>query len=265
MALLGASLPPGKTADGVDLSEFLTRRRPPREFAVGSNAIRTDRYKAIFGSGTLRGARVSEIVGELYDLASDPLETRTLWSTLPDIAVRLLEAYRSRVGGPYRRYLAARTEEQPDSAFAIASKDFGLIPAMPEELEARRWQKSDDWESFFLSAQPNARSLEVGFAIPNGVYAVTAALAGSAEVTLGEGSPIRLEGTSIRSSDKPPLDQLKVVEVATITVSDRRFAARLLPTGQSPFVIRYFGFSPVGRKPLTEADEEKLRALGYVR
>jgi arylsulfatase A-like enzyme len=265
MGLLGASLPPGKAADGVDLAQIIAGTRPPREYAVGGNAVRSERYKAIFGADGIHARSVSEIAGELYDLEADPLETRNLWGERPEVAAQLLEAYRSRVQEPYRRYVASTSDTQPDSAFAIASNSFEVSPAVPAGDEGSGWRSSDHWQGYHLLAQPDAPPVEVSFPIPNGTYRLTAAFMGSGELALHEGSaPVRLEGAPVGPEDHPKLDRVTSAEVATVAVTNRRFRARLLPTGRSRFLVRYFGFTPVGRDARPELDEERLRALGYV-
>ncbi|MEE8146572.1 MAG: sulfatase-like hydrolase/transferase [Longimicrobiales bacterium] len=111
--ILGAELPPDAAEDSFSLLSVLEgrdREHPIREATVhhsitGMFGIRQGDWKLILGLGSggwTKPARVTpqpgEPQGQLYDLASDPGESRNLYSEHPEVVLRLtrlLERYHS--------------------------------------------------------------------------------------------------------------------------------------------------------------------------
>lgn len=106
-AIVGADLPPGAGPDSRNILPALLNARPDRpvrDYAVhhsytGVFAIRQGPWKLIpaRGSGgftqprTLDPAKEGGPAGQLYDLESDPSETRNVYAEHPDVVERLEE------------------------------------------------------------------------------------------------------------------------------------------------------------------------------
>jgi arylsulfatase A-like enzyme len=126
LGLLDVSLPDSKRADGRDLAAALESDATGGGQAFMRNAIRTDRIKCVFRSEEEvldpgEAPPVEAVSAELYDLATDPLETRNIWAERPREAEKCLQLFRSRMLPLHRRYRATMTGEQPEAPFAIAA------------------------------------------------------------------------------------------------------------------------------------------------
>jgi arylsulfatase A-like enzyme len=259
--LLGVSVPQGRVPDGLDLTRVLEGELSPKPYAFGPWSVRSARYKAFFDESVARSLEEdgrelpSEVEnGHLYDLANDPLERRNLWGSRPRVRARLLAAYLDAMRRPYHRHLASVSREQPRSAFAISANHFELDG--PSE---QGWKLNQGWNRFLLRAEPSAPPLEVRLRLPNGRYRVAASVRGEGRVTLA-GDVVVLASAS---------DEIELVPLGTVEVTDETFRAKVAPEARSGFAIRYFGFRPWADDAGDPADvdpglTERLRVLGYV-
>jgi arylsulfatase A-like enzyme len=284
LGLLDVPLPPGKTADGRDLSELLASGAAPRDAAFANGALRVGDTKCIFhaSNDVLLGdaaPRVSSLTGELYDLARDPLETQDLWEREPGRAGRCLAAYRDEMRTRWDRYSAARRTAPPPLPFALE-----IAHARPEgEVRAGQTRRElagllageGDWmivrhrNRSVLVGRPGGAPLRLHLPVPDGLYRVSLGLRGRADVEVdGAGHPVRLDAT--------PLDPLAATEwpvdqrvIGSFEASGRTLPVVLrAPPDGAPLVVFHVGFEPQGaaasRAGLTPGELESLRALGYV-
>lgn len=270
-SLLGVPLPATKRADGLDLRLLLNGDHAPRTHAVAPGGIRSDRFKLLLEE---RQAETTAAGGAfeptaLYDLRDDPLETRNLLGSRPDVASRLRDLWLDRIEPSRRRSRRARREEPPPSAFAIAARHFEIVDS-PAAGSAERtgvppgWKLSTHWRNSYLEGMGGAPVLTITFPVPNGPYEVSASLRGGATIELAGG-----DTASIADGPPPQGDRMATADLGVVLISDSRFVARLQPgDGEDGFRLRYFGFRPLGgeRSPTAnqEAFEERLRALGYI-
>jgi arylsulfatase A len=118
--VLDAKLPERAGEDSVSLLPLLRGSTAPvREFAIshassGLPALRRGSWKIIFGQngGGFAGAPGVSQTGQLYDLATDPGETKNLWSEKPELTAeltaameRLVAAHPNDVPVRWRRFL----------------------------------------------------------------------------------------------------------------------------------------------------------------
>lgn len=277
LALAGLPAPEGVEFDGVDLFAVARGDAPPKQYIIGSDAIRDARYKAIFrhsarllDGGTADGP--GTVRGQLFDLAVDPLEEHDVWSSEPAVAERMIGAFRSRMRRRYRRYLATHANEPPEAAFAIGALHFRLS----EEEDGSPAPDAEDlrvldagWPDFHLSLKPGGTA-DVGFQIPDGVYRVSVGFAGEGTVRLGGGgAEVALSGPPLSQGRRVRDMEKETVDLGEIRIVDTRFAARARGAGSEGLLIRYFGFDPLGSSARGRSQEEieaeeRLRSLGYV-
>jgi len=290
LELSDMELPAGKRTDGRSLLTLIGKDTESRDYVFSRDAIRSREYKCIFDADTHESlnsenpSSVSSLKGELYDLESDPGETKNLWDSSPQIVEKMFVQYQQRLREPYQKYISAKTEEQPRSAFAIKSSYFWIEPVDPSgkkplnldeeasvgkaiDAKKNQWISIKDSENFYLLATPGAPALDVFVRVPDGIYLLTAALVGKAHIRL----PDRNSEIAVQSSALPELSEIisaktEKLSLGAVKVSDKHLHMTIRGDEQHPFLVRYFGFSPVlpeGEK-IPDIDEEQLRALGYI-
>ncbi len=261
LSLLELELPREKSFDGDDALVPTT----DATFAVGSQAILTEDLRVLFDTpnDVLLGATAPEPVavsGSAFDRSVDPLEAIDVWNERQEEVNTALARYRERLAEPYTRYASSRTERQPASAFAVAARHFNTDRPVPRALDrsgpAARggWVRSDHWRDSYLLALPRAQPLSFEFDLPDGVYEVSAAIAGACALAVG-GSPEQ----TFEEADSGPVD------VGEVEVRSRRLTATIAPaTTGSTCSISYLGFRPEGVGEGDPERDERLRALGYI-
>lgn len=289
LAILGIEMPPGKRADGVDLTSVIRGEVPPKPHVFLYYGIRGRRDKYLFTTELKQMLATEElpladVEGALYDLQADPLETTDLSSQRPELVAELVSTYRRSMLRPYWRFRTAKTLEQPEEPFAIPSSTFELQPEvttlfdiLPSEMLAvlsahGGWVRFQHWHRFALAAGDGAASMVVRFPLPSGQYRLTAAIQGAANLSL-PGSPSPVEIRSELLNGELTFDSLldtEEIDCGTVTVRGNLFSATIVPhLSESTFMIRYFGFEPLiegAPPPDVEDDEirERLRTLGYI-
>jgi arylsulfatase A-like enzyme len=124
--VLGAKLPAGAGEDSVSLLPLLRGGDAPvREYAIshassGLPALRKGGWKIIFGQGGggyAKGNATNAPPGQLYDLASDLVETKNLWAEKPELVAeltatmeRLVAAHPNDVPVNWRRFLEPKSK-----------------------------------------------------------------------------------------------------------------------------------------------------------
>ena len=269
LGLLGLDLPTGKSMDGVDLLALIAGQSGPKRFAFGPRAIRDDRYKLLLAPDNGLAVEASPRTGVLYDLATDPGETRDVSAAHPEQVARLVAAFNQAMQPRRARYDAARSDRSPRTPFAIGSNHFHIGAATTNVARAGAhrvvehevgsgWQRRVHWKSFGLTATPGAGRLALRLDLPNGRYRVTASVRGEAEVRFGEGPPMHVAG---RSTDDE-------AALGLVHVTDAVLRVELSPAADGAFEIRYFGFTPEAHDgagtAIAPIPEEQLRALGYI-
>jgi arylsulfatase A-like enzyme len=287
LRLLDVPLPPGKRVDGTDLVAVLGGAAPPGEYAFMKRSVRGPRYKCLFSVPdevllTDPAPSPEQLSGELYDLDADPEETHDLWSSRPAAIADCLNRYRSKMMESYRRYLAAREDRLPRSPFAISASHFTTADEvasasgsaeMIRHLETGEgWLRWEDSDRSYLLARGRSGAMRIEFPVPSGRYGLSASMlgAGTAEI---DGQEIRVAARPLAEGQPLP-NALDHAPYGTVDVRDGRFALTLTPdTTDSPFVIRYLGFKPIGSAGETSPGDdpererellERLKALGYV-
>lgn len=272
--LLGEPLPAGVRPDGIDLLAAVRGERPEKTVVWSKSGIRDARFKLLTTWPPPEDGRP----GELYDLAADGTEAEVA-TDRPDVADELLAQLRERADEPYRRYLAATTDAQPDFPFAVASSDFALTARVRgvrdglavEDLVNMRtgngWLRSKSWGRTWIFAGGPAEELTLEFPVPDGEYLVEVGLSGSCSLSVeGRTDPVELRAS--RADPRRPWTAERV-ELGSVTIRDETFRATIAPrTEDGPFFITQVGFRPIGA---SEEDEELARAalkrletLGYV-
>ena len=150
-ATLDVTIPEAAGEDSVSLLPLLRGgSQAVREFAIshassGLPALRRDSWKIIFGSGGGGfSAEKNPGSGQLYDLATDPGETKNLWDEKPELVAeltadmeRLVNAHPNDVEVKWRRFLAAAQATQPAPNKSPAVKP----AAIPRETrDVSGWQ-----------------------------------------------------------------------------------------------------------------------------
>lgn len=287
LGLLNVPPPRRKTFDGVDLQPILRGDAPAKDLVLMSRAARTRRHKVLFQveEGVLLGEEPPEpatLTGKLYDLEDDPEESTNQWDSRPDVVSMLLDRYRERMTRPYRRYLEARTDQQPASAFAISAKYLSTVEEIPvttklEELETfmyseEGWIHLNDSQGHFLVATGDAGPVTIEIPIPNGPYLVSVAVRGTCTLRVAPRetleAPHVIEGRGFDPSEYFPwaADQL---EYGQTLVTEESFRVTVEPDpARSPLLISYIGFEPLldGKDADPEEERkrlERLRTLGY--
>ncbi|MGH9461443.1 MAG: sulfatase [Vicinamibacteria bacterium] len=278
LELMGVSLPPEKSVDGVSMVGVAQGLGKAKDYAFGQSGARDRRFKAIFSDPpeVLLSESLPERAGptgELYDVSADPLEQTNLWESEPEEVERLLLAYRVRLAPSYVRAASAINHDQPEAPFAIASRHFELNRDVPESQDPKTlasdaeggWLRSTAWEGDWLLAGGAALPLEIQFSIPNGLYRVTAHIRGSGTFQLEKGEATRLKG-----SDYEPGTSARgeAMNVGSVTISDETFRAEIHPSGTGYFLVQMIGFEPLGAGSAAEEQDEdlleRLKTLGYV-
>ena len=284
LGLLDVPMPPGKVADGRDLSELLAPGATPRDAAFASGAARLGDTKCIFNvsNGVLLAdapPSASSLSGELYDLAADPLETENLWERELGRAEQCIGTYRQEMRTRWGRYSAAHRSSPPSVPFALeiahGRPEGEVRPGGSRRDLASLLAGEGDWMMLrhrnrpVLVGRPGGVPLRLRMPVPDGRYQVSLGLRGRADVEVnGADRPIRL--------DARPLDPLATAEWAV----DHRVAGTFEASGQTlpvvvqapaggpPLLVFHVGFEPQGpaasRAGLTPEELESLRALGYV-
>jgi arylsulfatase len=277
--LFDIPLPAGKSFDGQDL--FAKQEKPSP--AMSDGGIRDGQYKVVFkssGTAALGPAAPDpkSANAELYDLASDPAETRDLAPDSPTVVARLLSAFRAKLQPLWVRYQASTTHDQPRDSFAISAPSFGVdaeIPFLPVEenpVELLKtptpsgWLGRSSWDNSWLFAKPEAKPIRLSIPMPKGKYFLVADFWGAVQIEI-DGQKVLLQ------ADEPPADlrrAAKPIDIGEIELKGELFSAVLHPQRTSPwFAIRYLGFDPVinGKRggDYDKEREKRLRSLGYIK
>jgi arylsulfatase A-like enzyme len=287
LGLLEVPFPAGKSADGVNLFAGVAAGSPAGDEAGGTAVselgIRAGHQKLVFnfGADSVLGESIPELAGlnlELYDLETDPGETRNLVSTMPAAAAELLSVFRAKMTSPYRRYRESVTRAQPACSFAISCSSFGPgIPVVSVPVEERvarlleipspnGWLGRNSWDNSWLFAHRGAVPLKISFSIPDGKYVLMADVQGSA-LLISKGRRMLVKSAKMEGHlrwDPEP------AELGEIEITDEVFSATLYPQADLPwFAIRYLGFDPIidGKRGgrYDEEREKRLKSLGYLK
>ncbi len=284
LALLGIPLPDGKSQDGRDLFGPAGEIDRP-VFSLGG--LLRGRDKLIFKtSGTAVLGKTAPdpktAPVELYDLGSDPAETRDLGPQSPGVVERLLALYRETLRPLYERHLAAKTSAQPGSSFAVSAPAFGKnisVPLVAGEENPDRllrtaspsgWLGRSAWDNSWLFAKPGAEPLRISLPLPNGRYFVVADVWGAADFEMED----RVDGPRVSLRSVDPSANLrrepKPVEFGEVDITKETFAAVIYPGRDQPwFALRYVGFDPIingKRAGSTDPERDRrLRSLGYIK
>jgi arylsulfatase len=294
LGMLDISIPAGKQMDGIDQTRVLQGEIPAKQVAFGAGGVdvlqpgvRVDDLKGLFWGAThdelLAGDEpidAAAVHGILYDLDSDPEERSNLWARRPELATRLLRAYRAAATRSYRRYQGARTRATPTEEFAIASPHLstgpgvqrlegglGLHGTSPGDIVSESgWVESDGGAFYGLLARSDAKPLNVSVRVPNGNYRVRATLSGDCAIAVPAGSELRKVRGAVLSQDPT---QVEVAEVGPLSVRSERAELTLSPEPSgSGCLVRSFIFDPrsedLRSDSETKAERERLRALGYL-
>ena len=262
LALAGVDVPPGKAFDGVDLAAVIDGQIAPKEQVLMRQGIRTAKYKCLFSTRDRvllrrQAPDVASLRGELYDLESDPGETKNLFNTEKDVVADLLERYRQAMQPRFQRAETAVTDEQPRAAFAISSRYFLTEEKLPELTGFTApvgWSRVKGDPHSVLIARNASRALGVRFRIPNGRYRLHVGLVGRATVAVDgvESEVAATEGSA---------------PFGDVQVTDETFRATIRAPADELVRIFFFGFVPPGASLDPGVDDERrkrLRALGYI-
>ena len=282
LGLLDVELPRGKAMDGDDLSELVDDPDSGKLRVWSWQGVRDEDWvldltwdpTGALGErppdGPLPGAR-------LYNLRADPTETEDVSADFPGVVERYQTLFRERMLAPWLRFSAARTDEQPRGAFAVAASDFRLTPeplqvpwnATIEELRAAGpgWLRSRSWVHYRLVNLDGNQPIEVRIPMPDGAYRVRLRGRGTAALEVdGLDEDVAVD---LGPADLAQSRDAAVAELGVVRVTGETFRARITPdTSESPFLVRSFGFRPrvEGAEPREQEDaarEELLEALGY--
>jgi len=285
LELLDVKIPRGKTMDGKDLLGLAEVRSASREAVYARKALRTERYKCIFRDDyrTLFAEKMPSgkaLSSELYNVIDDPEENTNLYSSKTEIVGKLLVQFRERMSPSFKRFVSARSREQPEFPFAISAEHFRTnldIPKIPSSRNAKQlrtnlthsgWIQESEWPNFGLYATGPAKPLEVSFDVPNGEYYLSADINGSCKIVInGQQKSIRSEKFRNHLRWKA-----RNVEFGPILIEKETFSATIFPDSKERwFGLRLFGFEPVieGKRQVLESDAEerleRLRTLGYIK
>jgi arylsulfatase A-like enzyme len=284
MDLLGVSLPAGKRADGVSLRRVLDGEIPPRGHVFAKHGVRSRGVKCLFSDRdeallAREPPTPDRLEGELYDVETDPLEGTNLWSSRRELVEECLERYRERMTAPHERYLATTATGPPSSPFAIGAEHFGALGGGARALHEREprlaviagWLAVKAGEGSYLVASAGAEPLRVDLPIPDGRYALSAAVSGAAQLWVEGGPRVRLETERAEPAGGASREPMEHVDCGEIEVRENRLQLTLAPERDGRvFAIRYLGFRPLGTRrdaPLDAQQEsdllERLRELGY--
>ena len=273
----GVALPAGRRADGQSLLPVLRGERPGGTFTFSAFHVASTSQRLLFPDPAPLLAEHAELSSvALYDLASDPRQLRDVAAEQRETAVRLVDEYRRRLGGAWRRAEAAVRPGPIDFPFAIWAADVDTrteLPTLAVEWTPRDVATTPAWRGwararrlwrYALVAQPGADTLRVEFPVPDGEYAVSIALRGAARVEPMGGRPSTVRGRTVVLDD---FWNAEAVELGRVAVRDRRFRARIVPAEPGAWlVVKHVAFRPWSIPPSDgEPDAvERLRALGYV-
>ena len=279
LGLLDVPVPDGKEFDGIDLVTVINGQAPPKGCALVRGGIRTSEHKCLFNTGNnvLLGEQPPELhtlSGKLYNLIDDPHETTDLFALKPEVIADLLQRYRSSLARRFMRYQAARSSEQPRSAFAVSAEHMATeVPlrtapyaSFAQHMAAEasssnaggrnsrdRWRRYKQGGRAAIATFNTDEPLSVHFPLPNGAYDLTVNMKGRAV--------IEVDGRQREVTAGP------ITELGAITVTDEVFRATIRRQG-SPVSLRFFGFNPaaaVREDPKVVEDRlRRLKSLGYV-
>lgn len=280
LSLLGIPIPPGIRPDGSDAS---ADDYPVDDPVYATAGLRDDEVKLVFRPDSpvlgVQEVAVSEIDGQLYDLASDPREEVDLWSRRPDVVERLLHLYRTSMTAHYMRYEGTRATAQPRRAFAISPVYFEAKPstrkAPPDLTEVScgslgdGWFREAAWWDPMLVLGPRAKAGPVRFPLPDGVYHLRTAVRGSGWIRMQGGhSDLRMEGPPFPRDASVNLGQAwgaEEVDLGIVEISGSTFSSILRPEPGACLLVRYFGFVPLNEgSEMSDEDRRRLRSLGYL-
>lgn len=224
--------------------------------------IRTARYKSLFTTpdSVLLGESPTDpqaLDGQLYDLIADPCETTSVFRSKPEVVRQLLKRYRASMAAPFHRFDAARSSEQPRSAFAISARH--MVTEIPLPKATGRgppdgWTRVKRGKHASITNNNSDDPLSIHFPLPNGSYKLS----------------LRMEGRAVVEVDnqRRELTGEEMVEFGEINVTDEVFRATIRPRGIQPVTLSYFGFVPPGASgqdsDAAKEQLERLRALGYI-
>ena len=193
--------------------------------------------------------------GKLYDLIANPYETINIFASKPEVIGDLLQRYRASMARRFMRYQAARSSEQPRSAFAIAAKYMTTEVSLPkagDQIAPQGWSRFNLKGDNIIVGYKTDEPLSVHFPLPNGIYNLSLKMQGHALVEVGN---------QRRVVTGP------IVEFGEINVTDEIFRATIRSRG-TDVAISFFGFNPAtaGREDPEAAEDrlQRLRSLGYV-
>ncbi|ANM29888.1 hypothetical protein ABI59_10335 [Acidobacteria bacterium Mor1] len=250
LALGGVPVPLGKRFDGVDLLEVLDGQAEPKPHALYNHGIRSGRYKCLFDEPeALLGEQPidpEKLTGRLFDLEEDPGERVNLFEDRRDLVEQLASEYREALKAPYDRFVAARSGEQPRSAFAISAKHLSSESS---------WRPVRVGINDCLSNEPGDEPLEIEIPMPDGPYDLTLKLRGEAVVEVAD------QRQAVQG------DFREMPRFGAIAVEGETFRATVTPQGEAATTLCFLGFTP----PVSEVDAaaqearlQRLRTLGYV-
>ena len=256
-SLLGLSnvpVPEGKVFDGVNLFDMVQGRAAPKTHVLSRRGIRTATHKCLFDTSddvllAEEAPHPAALDGRLYDMQADPGETTNLFYDRLEIVRDMLDLYRESMMRPYRRFVAARTSEQPRSAFAIAAEHFNDGSPSPET--ASGWERKGSC----LASRGPEPLLSIEFPMPNGTYEMAVNLWGAAIVKVGE------QARELRSA------KCHARAIGDVHVTGETFRAAIRPAPGQPTSVCFLGFTPSGvviDEKLRDERLERLRTLGYV-
>ncbi len=246
----------------MNLVQVMEGNEPPKELVLSPRAIRTETYKCIFENGSYELLRatapdVQKLKGQFFDLAADPDERVDLFDSRPDLVRDILGLYRRHLMPHFQIFVNARTNQQPEYAFAIGSEHILTdkpVPLAGGGETSLEWSRFNVADQTVLAARNSDQPLSIEFPLPNGPYHMSLKIRGKAS--------IQVEGV-----ERELIEREDMVEFGDIEVSDETFRATLLPFRDASFELHYLGFVPPAAAQRGIEDEETLRrlkALGYV-
>ena len=278
-------LPPGKSMDGISLTNFLKNPNQGKKAVYTKNSIRTSRYKYMLGNKLL------------FALEKDPGETKNL-STSNQPLVKKLRVQHNEFMAPYkRRYQESVLKSSPDFSFFYPLRVFsfsppGIIQAFaagkqPEKVLKeisinKPWSVNKDMHAGGLFCLPEIGSpspITFSARLPNGEYEISTLIKPLKNASL---SQIKTSFRARFDPQKPFRDPVKInrtnyyFDWGQTTVNNGKFSMEIEYHSKTkiPYFIGHVRFDPVqaGEKEEKKAIEDKefqrrrenLKSLGYL-
>ncbi|RLE00374.1 MAG: hypothetical protein DRJ11_11780 [Candidatus Aminicenantes bacterium] len=232
LGLLGVKIPEGKSMDGENLLDGLVVREKVREMhgkkkniqkgreafiGMGVTGVRDVRFKCLFNWPAARllrdsapsmggEARAAGLKAEIYDLVEDPKEMNPLMLGAEGVGSegriilnRLYKLYQQRMRPLYKRYESAKTDKQPELAFAISSASFStdlkipyfkgpdILATVKEAPKKNGWVRRSSWDNswLFAAAGEGTVPIKISFPVPDGLYFLSLDINGCCEMEVG--------------------------------------------------------------------------------